>query len=38
MSKPLRSSGIGLVGDIPWGTHLCHFFETKEDLLDTVLP
>jgi PAS domain S-box-containing protein len=38
MSMPLRSSGIGLVGDIPWGTHLCHFFETKEDLLDTVLP
>ena len=38
MARPLRRSGIGLVGDIPWGTHLCHFFETEKDLLDTVLP
>jgi hypothetical protein len=22
----------------PWGTHLCHFYETKEDLLDTLVP
>jgi hypothetical protein len=33
----LRKTGIGLVGDIPWGTHFCHFFETKKDLLDTLL-
>ena len=36
--QALRKTGIDLVGDIPWGTHFCHFFETKEDLLDTVLP
>jgi PAS domain S-box-containing protein len=33
----LRKTGIGLVGDIPWGTHFCHFFETKKDLLDALL-
>jgi len=35
---PLRKTGIGFVGDIAWGTHFCHFFETKKDLLDTLLP
>ena len=38
MTQPLRKTGIALVGDIRWGTHFCHFFETKEDLLDTLLP
>ncbi|PYQ43499.1 MAG: ATPase, partial [Acidobacteria bacterium] len=38
MTLPLRRTGIALVGDMPWGTHFCHFFETKKDLLDTVLP
>jgi DNA-binding CsgD family transcriptional regulator len=23
---------------MPWGTHICTFYETKEDLLDTVVP
>jgi PAS domain S-box-containing protein len=35
---PLRKTGIDFVGDVPWGTHFCHFFETKDDLLDTLLP
>jgi signal transduction histidine kinase len=34
----LRKTGIGLVGEIPWGTHFCHFFETTEDLLSVLLP
>ena len=38
MTASLRTTGIGLVGPIPWGTHFCHFFETKEDLLDAILP
>ena len=37
MSKP-RKSGIELLGDIPWGSHLCLFYETKQDLLDALLP
>jgi PAS domain S-box-containing protein len=38
MTEGLRKSGIGAVGDIPWGTHFCHFYENKEDLLDVLVP
>jgi PAS domain S-box-containing protein len=38
MAHALRTTGIGHVGDIPWGTHFCHFFETQKDLLDTLVP
>jgi signal transduction histidine kinase len=34
----LRKTGISVVGDLPWGTHFCHFYETKEDLLDILVP
>ncbi|HEX4159709.1 MAG TPA: MEDS domain-containing protein [Rhizomicrobium sp.] len=38
-SKPdcddsLRDTGIGVIGKIPWGTHICLFCETKKDLLE----
>lgn len=26
------------MGAMPWGTHFCHFYETKDDLLDTLVP
>jgi PAS domain S-box-containing protein len=38
MATELRKTGISIVGDMPWGTHFCHFYETKEDLLDILLP
>jgi C4-dicarboxylate-specific signal transduction histidine kinase len=32
-----RKSGIDVVGDmVAWGAHFCLFYETKEDLLDTL--
>jgi DNA-binding CsgD family transcriptional regulator len=31
----LRKTGIHVIGDMPWGAHLCVFFETKADLLNT---
>jgi hypothetical protein len=34
----LRKTGIGAVGDVPWGAHFFMFYETKEDLLDTLVP
>jgi signal transduction histidine kinase len=34
----LRKTGISVVGDMPWGAHFCHFYETKEDLLDILVP
>lgn len=33
--QPLRQSGIRVVGEVPWGGHICVFYETKDDLLDT---
>src|SRR3972149_9061501 len=33
-----RVVGIELVGDIPWGTHLCQLYETKQDLIDILVP
>jgi signal transduction histidine kinase len=37
MTPETRNSGIDVVGDMPWGTHFCLFYETKEDLLDTTI-
>lgn len=34
-SPNLRKSGIRLFGDTPWGMHMCMFYETREDLLET---
>lgn len=33
-----RSSGIAVVGDLPWGTHFCQFYKTREDMIDIVVP
>jgi PAS domain S-box-containing protein len=38
IATEFRKSGISVVGDVPWGTHFCHFYETKQDLLDTLIP
>jgi PAS domain S-box-containing protein len=34
----VRSSGLDFVGNINWGTHMCQFFKTQQDLLDVVVP
>jgi PAS domain S-box-containing protein len=38
MSEERRASGIELIGSVPWGTHLCQFYQTKEDLIDILVP
>ncbi len=38
MATELRKTGISVVGDVPWGTHFCYFYETTQDLLDTLVP
>jgi len=38
MAPELRDTGISVVGDMPWGTHFCSFYETKPDLLDILIP
>lgn len=37
-NKDLRKTGIGIIGDVAWGTHFCQFYETKKDLLDILVP
>ncbi|HLO38974.1 MAG TPA: MEDS domain-containing protein, partial [Lacibacter sp.] len=34
----LRNSGIEIIGELPWGSHFCNFFESKEDLLQILVP
>ncbi|NUB07123.1 hypothetical protein FW320_13175 [Azospirillum sp. Vi22] len=34
----LAYSGIPAVGSIPWGSHFCQFYETADDLADTLVP
>ena len=33
-----RRFGVSLVGSVPWGTHLCQFYESKQDLIDILVP
>ena len=34
----MRRTGIEVVGDVPWGTHFCQFYDTEQDLLDVLVP
>jgi DNA-binding CsgD family transcriptional regulator len=38
MAAKLRQTGLSILGEVPWGIHLCVFYETKQDLLDTLVP
>ncbi|HYC41969.1 MAG TPA: MEDS domain-containing protein [Noviherbaspirillum sp.] len=31
-------SGISCCGELHWGSHFCHLYETREDLIDTLVP
>jgi len=36
--QPTRKTGIEIVGDVPWGTHFCQFYQSKEDLIEILVP
>ncbi len=38
MKSSVRISGIDIIGPAPWGTHFCVFYQTKDDLLDILIP
>ena len=38
MATSWRRTGLRVLDSILWGTHFCLFYETKEDLFDTVAP
>src|ERR1700693_3717693 len=37
MVTEMRKTGVDVVGDMPWGTHFCLFYETRADLLETLV-
>ncbi|MGD0518591.1 MAG: MEDS domain-containing protein [Thermoguttaceae bacterium] len=34
----MTGTGIDVIGDVPWGTHFCQFYQTKQDLIDVLAP
>lgn len=38
VNRLLRDTGIASVGSVPWGTHICQFYQTREDLLESLIP
>ena len=36
--QSIRETAINVLGDVPWGTHFCLFYKTKEDLFDILVP
>ncbi len=37
-NQELRPTGISAVGEMPWGSHICLFYETNSDSLELLLP
>lgn len=38
MPVEMPKTGIDVLGDMPWGTHFCVFYETKADILEALVP
>lgn len=38
MEEKPRKMGISVIDATPWGTHLCLFYDTKQDLVDILVP
>jgi PAS domain S-box-containing protein len=36
--KKNRNTGIPVIGNVSWGTHFCQFYQTREDLIDVLVP
>jgi PAS domain S-box-containing protein len=38
MRPDKRKSGISLIGELPWGSRFCQFYQTTGDLLEILIP
>jgi two-component system sensor kinase FixL len=36
--RQLRPSGISGLGDVPWGSHFCQFYDSDSELLEILVP
>ncbi len=34
----MRHTGLSIIGNVPWGTHFCQFYNDKRDLTDLLVP
>jgi len=37
-TETVRDTGIDILGEVAWGTHVCLFYEEQSDLVDVVVP
>jgi PAS domain S-box-containing protein len=37
-ASELAKTGIDVIGNVRWGTHFCSFYESNQDLLETLVP
>jgi signal transduction histidine kinase len=37
-TRAIRKTGLEVLGDRPWGSHFCVFYETDEDLIEMLVP
>lgn len=38
MTSAVGTAGVPLLDGLAWGTHVCHFYDTEQDLFDTLVP
>ncbi len=38
MKERTRKTGIDVIGNAPWGTHFCQFYQNKKDLINILVP
>ncbi len=38
VGNQLRDSGVSALGSVPWGTHICHFYSTKDEMTEVLVP
>ncbi len=38
MEQKLRQTGVEVIGDVPWGTHICLFYRAKRGLFEILVP
>jgi hypothetical protein len=38
MQRDRRATGIEAIPEVPWGTHICHLYSNRKDLLNILVP
>jgi len=37
-TETARNTGMTVIGDVPWGTHMCQLYQDEQDLIDILVP